>query len=155
MNNREILLEQLQACRNESGWFASMAAAVKGLTQKQADWKSNEEMNSVHEIVRHLDFYNKRHLKRFLGMNVPEFEGSNDDTFEPGEGEKDTWSSALAEYDKTMSEWIDALEQSDDETLDKWAGHITHLTLHNAHHIGQIVFIRKQQGSWDKKYGVS
>ncbi|MDO3412531.1 DinB family protein [Saccharibacillus sp. CPCC 101409] len=155
MTNKEILLKQLQACRNESGWFTSLAASVKGLTQKQADWKSNEEMNSVHEIVRHLNFYNERYLKQFNNEKVSSFEGSNDDTFDIGEGENAIWSAALTTYDDTMAAWIEALEQADDARLEKWTGDLTHLTIHNAYHIGQIVFIRKQQGSWDKKYGVS
>ncbi|NGZ77646.1 DinB family protein [Saccharibacillus alkalitolerans] len=156
MTNREILLEQLQACRNKNGWFTSMAASVKGLTQKQANWKSNEEMNSVHEIVRHLEFYNNRYLKRFQGAECSPAEvGSNDDTFEPQDGQDAEWSAALKAYDETMSGWIEAVEQAEDDKLDKWTGDLTHLTIHNAYHIGQIVLIRKQQGSWDKKYGVS
>ncbi|QDH23125.1 DinB family protein [Saccharibacillus brassicae] len=155
MTNRDTIGIQLRACRNENGWFTSMAAAVKGLTQKQADWKSNEEMNSVHEIVRHLDFYNHRYLKRFQGEEVPEFAGDNDDTFDPEPNVEGTWQEALAAYDATLSEWIDGIEQADDDKFGKWASDLSHLTIHNAYHIGQIVFIRKQQGSWDKKYGVS
>ncbi len=156
MNNREILIEQLQSCRSKNGWFTSMAAAVRGLTQKQADWKSNEEMNSVHEIVRHLNFYNGRYLKRFLNLEVvPAKVDSNDDTFEPQDGEEGSWGEALKAYDETMERWIDEVGQAEDERLEKWTGDLTHLTIHNAYHIGQIVLIRKQQGSWDKKYGVS
>ncbi|CAM3471276.1 MULTISPECIES: DinB family protein [Saccharibacillus] len=155
MTNRDTIGIQLRACRNENGWFTSMAAAVKGLTQKQADWKSNEEMNSVHEIVRHLDFYNHRYLKQFRGEEVPEFEGDNDDTFDPEPNMEDTWQEALAAYDATLNDWIELIEQADDEQFGKWASDLSHLTIHNAYHIGQIVFIRKQQGSWDKKYGVS
>ncbi|GGO01285.1 DinB family protein [Saccharibacillus kuerlensis] len=156
MTNKEILLKQLRACRNESGWFTSMKASVKGLTQKQADWKSNEEMNSVHEIVRHLNFYNDRYLKRFQDtkVSIPEV-SSNDDTFEPQDGEDRAWGAALKVYDNTMAAWINAVEQAEDEQLDKWMDDLTHLTIHNAYHIGQIVLIRKQQGSWEKKYGVS
>ncbi|WP_172198597.1 DinB family protein [Saccharibacillus qingshengii] len=155
MKNREILLDQLRACRSENGWFTSMASAVKGLTQKQADWKSNEEMNSVHEIVQHLNFYNERYLKRFLGETIETFEGSNDDTFDPRERGEGTWQQTLDAYDSVMAGWIEAIEQADDAAVEKWTGDFTHLTIHNAYHIGQIVFIRKQQGSWDKKYGVS
>lgn len=155
MTNRDTIGIQLRACRNENGWFTSMAAAVKGLTQKQADWKSNEEMNSVHEIVRHLDFYNHRYLKRFRGEEVPEFAGDNDDTFDPEPNMEDTWQEALAAYDATLNNWIELVEQADDDKFGKWANDLSHLTIHNAYHIGQIVFIRKQQGSWDKKYGVS
>ncbi|OWA37655.1 hypothetical protein B9G55_06280 [Saccharibacillus sp. O16] len=156
MDNRDILVEQLRTCRNQNGWFTSMAAAVKGLTQKQADWKSNEEMNSVHEIVRHLNFYNGRYLNRFLKLEVvPNKVDSNDDTFEPQSGEDGSWAEAMRNYDEIMARWVDEVTQADEEWLDKWTADLTHLTIHNAYHIGQIVLIRKQQGSWDKKYGVS
>ena len=31
----------------------------------------------------------------------------------------------------------------------------THITTHNAYHIGQIIYVRKEQGSWDPNNGVT
>jgi hypothetical protein len=56
------------------------------------------------------------------------------------------------------------LEQSEDEKFDEyiseqsketWLESISSITLHNAYHIGQIVTIRKMQGSWSKEQGLS
>jgi hypothetical protein len=51
-----------------------------------------------------------------------------------------------------------------DEILDKeafpgyegsWYDMFAQMTIHNAYHIGQIVHLRKQQGSWNQAQGVS
>jgi hypothetical protein len=38
--------------------------------------------------------------------------------------------------------------------LNKRASTIAHSGTHNAYHIGEIVYIRRQQGSWDPEKGV-
>lgn len=63
-----------------------------------------------------------------------------------------------------MSEWRTLLEAAGDEKFvqavsatnqSKWSSLLAHLGAHNAHHGGQIVVIRKMQGSWDAGKGVS
>ncbi|MDO7905305.1 DinB family protein [Paenibacillus sp. JX-17] len=153
MTGKEILLNQFKACRNDNGWFTSMASAAADLSEEQVHAKSDRDgMNSIIEIVRHLDFYNERYLNRFRGEEVAPVEGSNDDTFTRGDA---VWSRTLARYDQTLADWMDAVEQADPSTLERWAPDLTHLTIHNAYHIGQIVVIRKEQGSWNKANGVS
>jgi hypothetical protein len=46
------------------------------------------------------------------------------------------------------------VEAADDKQLAAWASEIAHIGTHNAYHIGQIVFVRKEQGSWDPEKGV-
>jgi uncharacterized damage-inducible protein DinB len=53
-----------------------------------------------------------------------------------------------------MTEWEKAVEAADDGKLAKNASLIAHVGAHNAYHIGQIVFVRKEQGSWDPEKGV-
>ncbi len=50
-----------------------------------------------------------------------------------------------------MEKWI---ESSDEAGLRKQADNIAHVSAHNAYHTGQILYIRKQQGSWDPEKGV-
>ena len=42
----------------------------------------------------------------------------------------------------------------DDKKLQAWYSDIAHICTHNAYHIGQIVYVRKEQGSWDPAKGV-
>ena len=46
------------------------------------------------------------------------------------------------------------VEGADDKQLASYASEIAHIGTHNAYHIGQIVFVRKEQGSWDPEKGV-
>ena len=36
----------------------------------------------------------------------------------------------------------------------KWASTIAHIGAHNAYHVGQMIYTRKLQGSWDPEKGV-
>ena len=46
------------------------------------------------------------------------------------------------------------MEAADDAKLQAWASTIAHIGAHNAYHVGQIIYIRKQQGWWDPEKGV-
>ena len=63
-----------------------------------------------------------------------------------------------------MAEWRDLLESADEdkfanavsaENQTAWWEVVSNINTHNAHHGGQIVLIRKLQGSWDSSKGVS
>ena len=46
------------------------------------------------------------------------------------------------------------VETVDEQQLQKWAPEIARIGTHNAYHIGQMVFVRKLQGSWDPAKGI-
>jgi hypothetical protein len=56
--------------------------------------------------------------------------------------------------DQVMTGWEQAVAAADDKKVAEWASTIAHVGVHNAYHIGQIVYIRKLQGSWDANMGV-
>ena len=53
-----------------------------------------------------------------------------------------------------MTEWEQSVESADEAKLKDWYSDIAHIGTHNAYHIGQIVFVRKEQGSWNPDKGV-
>jgi len=53
-----------------------------------------------------------------------------------------------------MTEWEAAVQAADEEKLKSWYTIIAHIGTHNAYHIGQIIFVRKEQGSWNPEKGV-
>ena len=53
-----------------------------------------------------------------------------------------------------MTDWEKAIEAAEDQKLQSWYSTIAHISAHNAYHTGQILYIRKQQGSWDAAKGV-
>ena len=58
------------------------------------------------------------------------------------------------EREANMSAWEKAVEGADEKKLEKWASTIAHIGAHNAYHIGQMIYIRKLQGSWNPEKGV-
>ena len=60
----------------------------------------------------------------------------------------------VKQLDQVLSQWELAVGAADDKKIADWASTIAHIGAHNAYHIGEIVVIRKEQGSWDPSKGV-
>src|SRR4029079_10105667 len=159
--SKEILLEQFAACYDENGWFVALLNALEGVTADQAAWKPENVYNSIWENVNHLIFWNERWLQRYRGeLNKPE-DVENKGTFHSGETD---WQAPLEKLDAVMAEWREKLRSIDEDKLASpvnseyhapWRSPLAHQNIHNAYHIGQIVLLRKLQGSWNPDHGVS
>ncbi|HTH53005.1 MAG TPA: DinB family protein [Edaphobacter sp.] len=147
-----VLLEQLRTTHNAQDWFASGNTAMQGLTAEQARWTDGKGNHSVGQLTYHLVFWNSRALKQFKGEKTDKFSGNNDETFNNFTPQQ--WADLVKQYDQNMTEWEKAVEAADDATVAKNASLIAHVGTHNAYHIGQIVFVRKEQGVWDPAKGV-
>jgi uncharacterized damage-inducible protein DinB len=164
MTTKEILLEQFDTCYNENGWFVALKNALHNLTAEQAAQKPETLENSIWGILAHLNFYNERWLKRFKGETVDQMILQNSETFADAAGGETAWRAELERLDRIMTEWRNLIESADeirlnendsDENESSWANLIGYINTHNAHHGGQIVILRKLQGSWDASKGVS
>ncbi|HEX8370199.1 MAG TPA: DinB family protein [Pyrinomonadaceae bacterium] len=165
MTTKEILLEQFTACYDENGWFVALKNAVKNLSAEQSIWKPENSDNSIWEIFSHLNFYNEAYLKRFKGIEYVYPTTDNNETFSSAENaSEEAWRAEIEKFDSIMIEWRnlleDAAESKFNETVSAankslWGSIIAHINVHNAHHAGQIVLLRKLQGSWNAKQGVS
>lgn len=149
---KSILLEQLQLTHNVKDWFVPGNTAIEGLTPEQANWKPKADEHSVGQLAYHLVFWNQRSLAKFKGEPRSEFSGKNDETFDKFDSK--TWAATVKQFDEVMTGWEKAVEGADEKTLEGWAPTISRIATHNAYHIGQIVVIRKLQGSWDPDKGV-
>ena len=159
--SKEILLQQFAACYDENGWFVALLNALEGVTADQAAWKPENVDNSIWENVNHLIFWNERWLQRYRGeLNKPE-DVENKGTFHSGETD---WQATLEKLNAVMAEWREKLRSIDEDKLASpvnseyhapWRSPLAHQNIHNAYHIGQIVLLRKLQGSWNPDHGVS
>ena len=153
MNLRETLLMQLKANHHTNGWFVSLMEAIKELDQAKATYKPNPKTNSIWETLNHLIYYNERYLKRFLGEELPNHHlNSNQDTFTNLENR--SLEETIKKVDGIYHKWEEALNQTTDQNFENWHQEIAHLTIHNAYHIGQIVYLLKAQEKWDERNGV-
>ena len=161
MTQSDVLREQFDACYDNNEWFVSLKTVLDGVTHEQAAWKPDGADNSIWETVNHILFWTERWLQRFRGeLNEPQ-DVDNDTTFYSDTAD---WSTTLKRLDEVMIEWREKLSAMDDAKLASavnakyekpWYWPLAQQNIHNAYHIGQILLLRKLQGSWDPKKGVS
>lgn len=165
MTTKEFLIDQFTSNYDTDGWFVALGNTVKGLSAADAAWKPDGVDNSIWGIIRHLNFYNERYLKRFKGETVEEFEFENSETFAGVSSvSEEDWQAEIERFDWVMSSWRSAFEAANEERFgqsfsedkqESLAEIIGLINTHHAHHGGQIVILRKLQGSWDASKGVS
>ena len=149
---REILLAELRSTHNNEDWFVPANIAVKGLTPEQANWTDGKGNHSVGQLAYHLVYWNRRNLARLKGEQLDKFSGNNDETFDKFDSK--SWNETVQQLDSVMNELEKWVETADEAKLKESATVFTHISTHNAYHIGQIILVRKEQGSWDPKNGV-
>ncbi|HLA95124.1 MAG TPA: DinB family protein [Pyrinomonadaceae bacterium] len=158
---KEALIKQFTTCYDENGWFVAVRNAIEGVTAEQADWKPAGSDHSIRSFLSHLSYYNYAYLRRFKGENYQYPKADNDETFA---ADKD-WDQEVAEFDAVMTEWRELLNAADESKFDepvptkddgtKWSELIADINAHNAYHAGEIVLVRRLQGSWKPNKGVS
>jgi uncharacterized damage-inducible protein DinB len=149
---RGVLLEQLRTTHNQEDWFVPANIAVEGLTPEQASWKDSSGNHSVGQLTYHLVFWDKHALAQFKGEPLPKFSGNNDETFNNFDSK--SWPALVKQLDEVLTDWEKAVEAADDQKVAESASLIAHVGAHNAYHIGQIIYVRKEQGSWNPAKGV-
>lgn len=149
---KSLLLEELRNSHNKQDWYATANSALDGVTAQQATWKDGSGNHSIGQLANHLLFWDARALQKFTGKPQAAFSGNNDETFNAFDSKN--WAETVKKLDQVMTEWEQAVEAADEKKLRESATTILHIAAHNAYHVGQIVYIRKLQGSWNPDKGV-
>ena len=149
---KSILLEQLHSTHDKAEWFVPANTAVEGLTAEQATWTDGKGNHSIGQLVNHLIFWERQSLAKFKGETPEKFSGNNDETFNNFDSKQ--WTASVQQLDQVLTDWEKAVESADDAKLKDWYSTIAHIGAHNAYHIGQIIYVRKEQGSWNPEKGV-
>ncbi len=143
---KSVLLEQLKTTHNKENWFVPVNAALEGLTADQATWTDGKGNHSIGQLANHLLFWNERQLRKFQGEKETPFSGNNEETFNGFT--KDQWDKTVKDLNTVLTDLEKSIENADENTLKSWAETVANISAHNAYHIGQIIFVRKLQGSW-------
>ena len=149
---KSILLAQLHSTHDKSEWFVCANVAVAGLTPEQASWTDGNGNHSAGQLTNHLVFWNERQLEKLTGQKQAKYNGNNDETFNSFDSK--SWNEIVKRLDEVLTQLETLVENADEAKLEAIAPGIAHVNTHNAYHIGQIVFVRKEQGSWDPSKGV-
>jgi|ERR1043165_1674598 uncharacterized damage-inducible protein DinB len=154
-DDKEVLVQflqrQFQTTHELTEWFVSFRDAVKNLTDSQAKQKVHESLPTIFEIVTHLTYWNERHLRRIQKQNFDTALKDNVGSFV--KTTHTDWLQLYAKADSVFGEWLTTFAVPAQFTNADLAI-VQNIITHNAYHIGQIVFIRKLQGSWDSDSGV-
>ena len=156
---RSILLSQLRSTHNKAEWFVPLNTAVEGVTPDQAKWIPHSERpnpapadHSIGMIANHILFWNAQALARMKDAHAPQYNGSNDETFNKWDAA--SWATTVTKLDQVLTDLETFVASADEATLQRNASQIAHINTHNAYHTGQIIEIRKLQGSWNPEKGV-
>jgi len=156
---RSLLLSELHSTHDTAEWFTPVKTAIAGLTAEQAKWvpqnahgKLDPNANhSVGMLAYHLFFWNENALAGLRGEKRAS-PSNNDETFNDFDAAH--WDDIVQRLDRVMQNLEAEVEKMPEEKLAKAAPTITHISTHNAYHTGQILYVRKLQGSWNPANGV-
>ncbi|MGC5772277.1 DinB family protein [Paenibacillus pabuli] len=156
---KDLLLIQKDDTWDQCNWIVPLSKALEGLTAEQAAWVPSSGGLSIWQLVNHMYYYNHRLLSRMQGRTPSEAPAENNESTFGNSGDPsdtDGWSTLMhntIQLAGQFREQIASLEESDLEApyMDsdaKWAHELARWVLHDAYHAGQIVLLRRQQGSW-------
>jgi DinB superfamily len=148
---RDLLLTELRSTHNHADWFVPGNTAMKGLTAEQASWSDGKGNHSVGQLAHHLVFWDRQSLQRLNG-STEKYTGTNDDTFYKFDSK--TWDDTVHQFDEVMTQIESWVQNADEAKLQVSAQQINNICTHNAYHIGQIIYVRREQGSWNPENGV-
>ena len=151
-STKTILLDQLKSTHNVKNWFVPVNIALEGLTAEQAMWTDGSGNHSAGQLAYHLWFWNLRQLNDFKGIKNDKFSGDNEETF--NKFDQKQLNDVIKKLDAVLTEIEKLVENATDAQLKEWATTIANVSAHNAYHTGQIIFVRKLQGSWNPEKGV-
>ncbi|WNB93372.1 DinB family protein [Bacillus sp. NEB1478] len=154
MNISELLNKELENVFDQEDWYPPLKDALEGLTVDEANWKPEGiAANSIWETASHLHYYKERLLNRLEGKTTTTNVQNNDETFVSGNDEK-SWKefhSKMEQVHRQLQKVVGELTENDlshERNGTATAKMISSIILHDAYHTGQIIQIRKLQGSW-------
>jgi uncharacterized damage-inducible protein DinB len=158
---RAVLLEQLHSTHDKAEWFVPLDTAVAGLSPEQARWVPKAggpgQMHSVAQLVAHLIYWNERSLARLKGEKPAAYSGNNEDTFvgyDVNNINEAQWTALISRLNRCLTGYEKWVQSASDAQLSDAASLLAHVGTHNAYHTGEIVYVRKLQGSWNPAKGV-
>lgn len=152
MKRRDLLLNVQDSTFDKESWFAPLKNAIEGITADQANWKpSGEATKTIWENVNHLIYYKERIAANIEGREwTKNLDG--DETFSLTEQLNDEmqWKKVVNRLEDAHIQLRQLISRISDEELNKNSleNKLMDIFLHESYHTGQIIQIRKMQGSW-------
>jgi DinB superfamily len=150
LNRIDLLLNVLDSTYEKESWYAPLKHAIEGITAQQACWRpAGEATKTIWENVNHLIYYKERLVSNMQGIEwTHNLDG--DQTFnltEQSNNDKE-WNKVVERAEDVYHKLRQLLIKTSEEELEQLVGKLLDIFLHDAYHTGQIIQIRKMQGSW-------
>lgn len=152
MNRINLLINVLDTTFDKESWYAPLKSSIEGITAEQACFKPSGGGNkSIWELVNHLIYYKERLVANMEGREwTNHLDG--DKTFDLTEQSNDEkeWKNVVVRLEKVHNHLRQLLNKISEDELNNNSleGKLLDIFLHDAYHTGQIIQIRKMQGSW-------
>lgn len=156
MNERESLREHLYGVRSH----LHVLYALEGLDPRLAGARPAGTEHTIHQVLGHMTFWQDVALARIRGETPPDTRSaaSGWTTPEAPEDASD-WEAAVASFAEGLRA-IDGLLADPEVDLERSCGpkgtlrdQVLMVQGHNSYHLGQIVSLRRQLGSWPPPRG--
>ena len=149
---RQDQAKMLRAALGGEGAFAPVKNILEGLGRDEAMTRPPGLPYSIAEVVAHMDFWQGRVLTTLETDASPPQVQHAVDSWQPA-----TWPLAAEQFLNGLAR-LNAL--SGDAGIlsrsfgdESGAAHIYNVALHNAHHLGQVVALRRLAGAWPPPSG--
>lgn len=148
----DVLMNQLLANANDPSWHVPFQQSVEQLTEDEAFWTPANSSHSIAEIIQHLLYWNETWQTRYRESRVDAVPsiGDNHNSFViPDHATfaelRDRLLEVLLQWQELLSAAKLEQEVNGFPEPAKWWELVSNAAMHNAYHIGQIVYIRKLQ----------
>ncbi|MDN4524649.1 DinB family protein [Fictibacillus fluitans] len=160
MSKFELLLGEMRHAYDQRDWHEPLKPALEGLSVQQASWRpEGGHVNTIWETANHLLYYKRQLLHYLKGEKLSDPAQTNNETFlvhSPHDAE--AWQQTVSRIEEVQQELLNIIGTKDDEEFDTllpegdpMGNYISSLIRHDSFHTGQIVQLRKLQGSWPSK----
>ncbi|MDM5227300.1 DinB family protein [Cytobacillus sp. NJ13] len=152
MNRTDLLLRMLDTTYDNESWYAPFKPAIEGLTAEQARWRpAGDTAKSIWENVNHLIYYKKRLAANLEGREwAQNLDGDQTFSLTDQINDDKEWMAVVERAEMVQRSLREALINTATEALEQnsLVEKLLDIMLHDAYHTGQIIQIRKMQGSW-------
>lgn len=156
MQIKDTLIKGWDEAYDVEGWYPPLKAALDNVNDREATLRlEGKASHTIAELVIHLLYYKKRFLYRLDRKAWTATIETNDESFSTiAEATPAQWQDAVNELKMVHQRIRKKLAEIDNNDLDIPLPEATigeqffTLIVHDAYHTGQIVMIRKLQGTW-------
>ncbi|WP_088041529.1 DinB family protein [Bacillus sp. EAC] len=151
MNRIDLLLNVLDTTFDKESWYAPLKHAIDGINAEQASWRpAGQSATTIWETVNHLIYYKERLVANIEGRQWTRIDGNETFYITEQSNDDNEWKKVVDRLETIHNSLRHLLSKMSDEDLDQnsFESNLLDIMLHDAYHTGQIIQIRKMQGSW-------